>query len=69
MIRRLLQRLHQFWFDGGTGDCAADDEMLREYRLTRRLTERLGIAEDPRVRREFDAMERESRTLRGERRR
>lgn len=68
MIRRLFARLRRLWLDG-TGDCARNDDMLRAYRFTRALTERLGLAEDPQVKREFEQMERESRALRRERHR
>lgn len=61
MIRRLLQRLHRFWFDGiGDHD---DDDVISAYRSTRRLTRQLKMTEDPRVRREFDEIERDLRAL------
>lgn len=68
MIRRLLHRLHQFWFDGA-GDCLGHDDEVRAYRAVRMLVARLGLAEDPRIQREFDEMERENRALRRERQR
>lgn len=61
MIRRIFRRLHQWWFDGdGDGD---DDDVRGAYRFTRRLVRQLGMIEDPRIRREFDEIERELRAL------
>lgn len=66
MIRRLLMRLHRFWFDGN-GD-GVDDDVIGAYRSVRRMVRRLDMTEDPRVRREFDAIERDLRALQRKRR-
>lgn len=66
MIRRLLQRLHRFWFDGD-GDEVGTDELFRAVRVMRHMLKRTGLIEDPQVRREFDEVERIERELRHER--
>lgn len=67
-MRRLLQRLHRFWFDGNGDGNGADDELIAAARLARRVVRRLDMAEDPRVRQEFDEIERDLRALQRKRR-
>lgn len=67
-MKRLLQRLHRFWFDGGGDGDGVDDELIGAYRFVRRMVRQLRMSEDPRIRREFDEIERDLRALQRKRR-